>query len=65
MDSYFLEWTAKSQTTPITSFKLEYRIDDGDRSFLENRMQKSYYGYTTVSLFLMKELDIPLFHVEQ
>lgn len=44
---YFLEWTAKSQTTPITSFKLEYRIDDGDRSHLQNRMQKSYYGYTT------------------
>jgi len=47
-DTYFLEWVAKSQTTPITSFKLEYRIDDGDRSYLEsNRMQKSYYGYTT------------------
>jgi hypothetical protein len=46
--SYPIEWVAES-TTPITSFRLEYRVDDGDRSYLQQRMQKSYYSYITDS----------------
>jgi hypothetical protein len=46
--NYSLEWVAES-TSPITAFSLEYRVDDGDRSYLQQRMQKSYYHYTTES----------------
>jgi len=44
--TYSLEWVVESQT-PIISFRLEYREDDGDRSYLQSRRPKSYYGYTT------------------
>ena len=56
--TYSLEWVAESITT-ITAFKVEYREDDGDRSFLKPRRQRSYYGYTTVSRFPEK-LILPM-----
>lgn len=46
--TYSLEWVTESKT-PIIAFKLKYREDDGDRSFLKARMPKSYYSYTTES----------------
>ena len=45
--TYSLEWVVESKT-PVISFRLEYREDDGDRSYLLTRRPKSYYGYTTV-----------------
>ena len=49
--TYSLEWVTESKT-PIIAFKLKYREDDGDRSFLKARMPKSYYSYTTVSIVI-------------
>ena len=52
--TYSLEWVTESKT-PIIAFKLKYREDDGDRSFLKARMPKSYYSYTTVSILICSD----------